>query len=137
MNATPNLETLAAIMQNVANTVDEMREEQRKMREDLNLIRVIELDHAHTSKELGRAFKAIDELKDDIKRIDNEIPERLGPRLLTIEQHQPEQKLASGVVIKALIGVAFVVGAFVWGRAIERQAPQYPVPSAQSHTSPR
>ena len=135
--STPNLETLAAIMQTVATTVDEMREEQRKMREDLSLIRIIEADHAHTSKALGRAFESIDEIKGDIKRIDNEIPERLADRLLAIEAHQPTQKLVSSVVIKALVGITFVVGAFIWGRAIERQAPQYPVPTVPHQSSPR
>ena len=137
MSTAPSLETLAAIMQSVATTVDEMREEQRKMREDLSLIRIIETDHAHTSKALGRAFDDIKILTKRIEDIDNQVPERLGERLLAIEAHQPTQKLVSSVVLKALVGIAFVVGAFIWGRAIERQAPQYPVPTTQSNASPQ
>lgn len=146
MSAPQSLDTLAAIMQSVATTVDEMRDEQRKMAEELKLIRVIELDHAHTSKALRRAFESISKIEADIKRIDNEIPERLGDRLLAIEAQQPDQKLASSVVIKALIGIAFVVGAFIWGAAVERhsapaypaaQYPNYPSPQPTPSTSPR
>lgn len=133
VSGTPNLETVAALLQGVARAIDEMRDEQREIREELKSIRVVEVEHAHTSKELGRAFDSISKIEVDIKRIDGEIPERLAERLLAIEAHQPHHQLTSSLVMKAVFGLIALGAAGIWGAAIQRQmAPPPVVPAAHS-----
>lgn len=133
-----SLGEFAVILQSIANTVEEMRSEQREMREDLKLIRVVEVEHAHTSKALGRAFDSIEELKGDIKRIDAEIPERLGERLMAIEKSQPQHQFTSGLVMKAVLGAIALVAAGIWGAAVQRHlAPPPPTPISPAQSVPQ
>lgn len=127
VSVTPNLETVAALLQGVARSIDEMRDEQREIREELKSIRVVEVEHAHTSKALGRAFESIGKIEVDIRRIDGEIPERLAERLLAIEKTQPQHQLTSGLVMKAVLGLIALGAAGIWGAAIQRQLAPPPV----------
>ncbi|MGL6289257.1 MAG: hypothetical protein ACRC2H_01055 [Silanimonas sp.] len=141
----PSLETIAALMQAVADNVEQMREEQREIRAEINVIRRVDVEHAHTAKALGRAFDEIKRIDQIIAALDAQIPERLLERLLAIETHQPNQKLSSTVVLRGVAAVLTLLLAFFFGKTVDSnpasvihsQQPSQPSPTSPATSSPR
>lgn len=133
----PGLEAMQVSLQTLARDFTEMKQLQAEMARGLQALIRLDTEHAATAKALGRAFDALEKLETRHAALDAQVPERLTERLMRLEEERPVNNLASGWVMKAVVGIVVVVAAFIWGAALERQRTPITPATIQSSATPR